>query len=164
MDVLLATLGTTMLLLGLYLCLRPHVPSPIPSYAGIWLLQWSGMADFPAAALSYWGIMTAIVVAVGCMLPPALVKATQGLPHITVTSFAGMSLGLTFGYAPMIIGAALGAVAGTVFFARTPKGAGLQFPSSRFLQYLCAKGFPVVVSVSLIGIAVLVVLAECNRF
>jgi len=151
-----------MLLLGLYLCIRPHVPSVIASYGGIWLLQWSGLLDFPTVTLSYWGIMTVIVVTISSMLSPALVKATQGLLHITITSLAGMLLGLTAGYAPMIVGAVIGAVAGAVFFARTPKGAGLQFPSSRFLQYLCAKGFPTVISVSLTGIAVMMALMKSN--
>ena len=58
--------------------------------------------------------------------------------------------------AAMIVGAVVGAVAGGIFFARTPKGAALHFPSKRFLQYLCAKGFPTVVSVSLLGMALMV--------
>lgn len=88
------------------------------------------------------------------MLPQTLVKATQGMTHITVSSLAGMLLGMTFGYAPMIIGAFVGAVAGAVFFSRTPGGAGLKFPSSRFVQYFCAKGLPAVIVVCLFGIAI----------
>jgi hypothetical protein len=65
-------------------------------------------------------------------------------------------------YASMVIGAAVGAVAGGVFFARTPKGAALRFPSKRFLQYVCAKGFPTVISVSLTGIAIMVAVAAYN--
>ena len=69
-------------------------------------------------------------------------------------ALAGMLLGMTFGYAPMIIGAFVGAVAGAVFFSRTPGGAGLKFPSSRFVQYFCAKGLPAVIVVCLFGIAI----------
>lgn len=80
-----------------------------------------------------------------------------------ITSVAGMLLGLMMGYyASMVIGAAVGAVAGGVFFARTPKGAALRFPSKRFLQYVCAKGFPTVISVSLTGIAIMVAVAAYN--
>jgi len=161
-DILLAISGIIMLLLGIYLCIRPHIPSVIASYGGIWLLQWSDILDFPSVMLSYWGIMVVIVVTILSMLPPTLVKATQGLVPMTVTSVAGMALGLTMGYAPMIVGAAVGTVAGAVFFSRTPKGAGLGFPSSRFLQYLCAKGFPVVISVSLTGIAMMLALMKYN--
>lgn len=159
METLLAISGVAMLLLGLLLCVRPYVPPVIPSYGGIWLLQWSDALDFPSVMLSYWGVMAVIVVTVCVLLPPALVKATQGLPHIAGTAVAGMAVGMTIGYKSMIAGTILGTVAGAVFFARTEKGRGLDFPSSRFLQYLCAKGFPTVISVALTGIAIMVALA-----
>ena len=117
-------------------------------------MQWSGMLHFPSVMLSYWGIMVMLVIITLSMLPQTLVKATQGMTHITVSSLAGMLLGMTFGYAPMIIGAFVGAVAGAVFFSRTPGGAGLKFPSSRFVQYFCAKGLPAVIVVCLFGIAI----------
>ena len=163
MDILLTILGIALLLLGLFLCLRPYVPSVLASYGGLWLLQWGGLIDIPTVTLSYWGVMVVIVVTISSMQSPVMVKATQGLPHILITSFAGMLLGMTMGYyASMVIGAVLGAAAGGIYFARTPKGAALQFPSKRFLQYLCAKGFPTVISVSLTGIALMVAIAAYN--
>lgn len=162
-DILLTILGIAALMLGLFLCLRPYVPSVLASYGGLWLLQWGGMIDVPTVTLSFWGVMVVLVVMTNSMLSPTLVKATQGLPHILVTSAAGMLLGMTLGYyASMVVGAVVGAAAGAVFFARTPKGKGLQFPSQRFLQYLCAKGFPTVVSVVLTGIAIMVAIAAYN--
>ena len=142
-DVLLTILGVMLLGLGLYLCVRPYVPSVLASYGGLWLLQWGGLMEVPTVTLSYWGVMVVIVVTINSMQQPALTKATQGLPQ-------------------MVIGAAVGAVAGGVFFARTPKGAALRFPSKRFLQYVCAKGFPTVISVSLTGIAIMVAVAAYN--
>ena len=38
---------------GIYLCIRPYVPSVIASYGGLWLLQWSGAVSVPAQALGY---------------------------------------------------------------------------------------------------------------
>ena len=125
--------------LGLYLCVRPYVPSVLASYGGLWLLQWGGLMEVPTVTLSYWGVMVVIVVTINSMQQPALTKATQGLPQMLITS-----------------------VAGGVFFARTPKGAALRFPSKRFLQYVCAKGFPTVISVSLTGIAIMVAVAAYN--
>lgn len=163
MDVLLTILGVMLLGLGLYLCVRPYVPSVLASYGGLWLLQWGGLMEEPTVTLSYWGVMVVIVVTINSMQQPALTKATQGLPQMLITSVAGMFLGLMMGYyASMVIGAAVGAVAGGVFFARTPKGAALRFPSKRFLQYVCAKGFPTVISVSLTGIAIMVAVAAYN--
>ena len=163
MDILLTILGVLLLALGLYLCLRPYVPSVLASYGGLWLLQWGGLMEVPTVTLSYWGVMVVIVVTVNSMQTPALVKATQGLPQMVLTSVAGMLLGMMMGYyASMVIGAVAGVVAGGVFFARTPKGSALGFPSKRFLQYLCAKGFPTAISVSLTGIAIMVAVAAYN--
>ena len=131
--------------LGLYLCVRPYVPSVLDSYGGLWLLQWGGLMEVPTVTLSYWGVMVVIVVTINSMQQPALTKATQGLPQMLITSVAGMLLGLMMGYyASMVIGAAL------------------RFPSKRFLQYVCAKGFPTVISVSLTGIAIMVAVAAYN--
>lgn len=143
MDVLLTILGVMLLGLGLYLCVRPYVPSVLASYGGLWLLQWGGLMELPTVTLSYWGVMVVIVVTINSMQQPALTKATQGLPQMLITSVAGMLLGLMMGYyASMVIGAAVGAVAGGVFFARTPKGAALRFPSKRFFAVCLCQGLP----------------------
>lgn len=163
MEILLTVLGVVLMGFGLFLCLRPYVPSVLASYGGLWLLQWGGLMDVPTVTLSFWGVVVVIVVTINSMQPPVMVKATQGLPHIVLTSIAGMLLGMMMGYyASMVIGSVVGAAAGGVFFARTPKGAALQFPSRRFVQYLCAKGFPTIVSVSLTGIAIMVAIATYN--
>ncbi len=154
MDIALLISGILLMLLSLYLCVRPHIPAVIAAYGGLWLMQWSELLVFPSVMLSYWGVMTMIVVIIVSMLPQPVVKATQGMRHITVGALAGMLLGATIGYAPMIIGAFAGALAGCVVFARTPKGSVLRFPSARFVQYFCAKGLPAVVTVSLVGIAI----------
>lgn len=126
-------------------------------------MQWSGWLAFPSVMLSYWGVMTMVVIIIVSLLPQPLVKATQGMPHITVGSVAGMLVGAAVGYAPMIVGAFLGAAAGCVVFARTPKGSALGFPSARFVQYFCAKGLPAVVTVSLLGIAVEVAAVQYSQ-
>lgn len=160
MEILLLILGVLMMLLALWCCMRPHIPSVIPAYAGIWLLQWSRYLEFPSVMLAYWGVMVAIVVVVSSMLSPVLLKTTQGMLHITLSSLAGMLLGLSFGYAPMVVGAFVGAAAGTLFFSRTPKGAGLRGSTYRVVQYFCAKGLPAVITVSLAGIAIEVAIVQ----
>ena len=157
MEISLIIAGAILMVGGIYLCIRPYVPSVIASYGGLWLLQWSGAVSVPAQALGYWGAMVFLVFTISSLQSPALTKATQGTVPITLTSLAGMVVGLSLAsYAALLVGAVGGAVAGGIFFARTPKGAALHFPSKRFLQYLCAKGFPTVVSVSLLGMALMV--------
>lgn len=163
MDISLLILGVLLLACALWLCIRPHIPAVIAAYGGLWLLQWGGWLAFPSVMLSYWGVMTVVVIIITSLLPQPLVKTTQGMVHITVASFAAMLLGMTMGYAPMIIGAFVGAAAGGVVFARSPKGRVLDFPSARFLQYICAKGLPVVIAVSLVGIAIEVALVQYSN-
>ena len=154
MDVVLLISGILFMLSSLYFCVRPHIPAVIPAYGGLWLLQWSGMMAFPSVMMSYWGIMAVVVIIIVSMLPQPVVKATRGMAHITVGAVAGMLIGATIGYAPMIVGAFAGAFAGCMVFVRTPKGKALGLLTSRFVQYFCAKGLPVVVTVSILGIAI----------
>lgn len=163
MSILLVIAGIAVLALGVCLCVRPYVPSPIISYGGLWLLQWSGAISVPQASLSFWGVVVAVMAVISYLETPSLIKTTQGTTHITVTSLAATLLGMTMGhYATMVVGACVGAVAGAVFFARTSKGAALEFPSSKFVRYMCAKCFPTAVTMALTGIAAMVAIAEYN--
>lgn len=161
MEMLLLTAGVAMLALSVFLCIRPYIPAALTAYASLWLLQWSGTVIFPTSTLSYWGIMVLIVVVVTSMLPAPLAKATQGMVHITVSAIAGMVLCMAIHHAAMIPGAFTGALAGTLFYSRTAAGKALQFPSSRFVQYFCAKGLPVVITISLIGIVLRYSIVQC---
>ena len=160
MSIALLILGIILLASSVYFNLRPHIPAVIPAYGGLWVLQWGEWLTMPSVMLSYWGVMVMIVIIITSMQPQTIVKATQGLPHITIGSVCAMLTGATIGYAAMVIGAFAGAIVGGIYFARTPKGKGLAFPSKRFLQYLCAKGLPTVITVSLLGIAIMVAAAE----
>lgn len=160
MEIFLLILGILLMASSLYLCVKPHIPAVIASYGGLWVIQWSGMLAFPSRMMSYWGVMTVVVIIILSMLPQPLLKTTRGMIHITVASFCGMLIGASMGYAPMIIGSFIGAFAGCLIFSRTPKGVALNFPSSKFVQYFCAKGLPAVVTISLIGIAIEVAMVQ----
>ena len=160
MEIVLAIIGIVLAALALLCCIRPYVPAAILAYAAMWMMQWSGVLEFPTVMLSYWGAMVVVVVLLASMQSQALSKATQGMTHITIGAAAGMLAGMTAGYAPMIIGAFLGAFAGTVLFARSPKGHGLGMLTSRFLQYFGAKGLPVVIAMCLIGIIIEVAVVQ----
>ena len=156
MEIFLLILGIALMALSLYLCVRPHVPAVVAAYGGLWVMQWSGMLEFPSRMMSYWGIMAVVVIIILSMLPQPLVKTTRGMTHITVASLCGMLIGASMGYAPMIVGAFVGAFVGCMVYSKTPSGAALRFPSSKFIQYFCAKGLPAVVTISIIGIAIAV--------
>lgn len=160
MNIFLLIAGILLLALSVYLIVRPHFPSVIASYGGLWALLLGDWLDVPMRMLTYWGAMVVVVLIITSMQQRTLVKATQGMVHICLGALTGMALGAVGGYALMVVGAAVGATLGAVVFARTPGGSGLDFPSQRFLQYLCAKGLPAVISVSIIGIAILIAAVE----
>ncbi|MCI9286131.1 MAG: hypothetical protein HFJ91_10190 [Muribaculaceae bacterium] len=108
------------------------------------------------ASYVFWGVAMVIVIALGFMLPPGVARSRKGLPYIAGGALAGMAVGLTFSHAALVAGAFIGAVLGGVAYARTPQGKVLEFPTSRFLNYLCAKGLPAVVTMSIAGTAAII--------
>lgn len=66
-----------------------------------------------------------------------------------------MMVGLTFATsATIIIGSAIGALLGALAFAKTNSGKSLNFPSRQFFNYLAAKGLPIIVTASIIGVTI----------
>jgi hypothetical protein len=146
--------GLLFMAVSLLLVVRPYFPASATAYAGLWLLKWSGVIHPSDWLLTSWGIAVGIVLIIEMMQPRSLARCTNGMMHIGVGVFVGMMVGLTgFSYLSMVVGAAVGGLAGGVVYARTPAGKALRFPSRQFFQYLCAKGMPAVVAVTLIGIA-----------
>ncbi|MDE5751883.1 MAG: hypothetical protein K2H88_04510 [Duncaniella sp.] len=114
----------------------------------------------PLSGYIFWAVAMLIVVALGLILPPAINGSRIGTPYVCGASMAGMLVGLaTSSHAAMVAGAFIGAVLGGIAFAKTPAGKILEFPTSKFLNYLCAKGLPVVVTMSIIGTAAAVLIA-----
>lgn len=105
----------------------------------------------------FWGIAAAIAVAIGLMLPRVVADSRQGLPFMMTGALAGAFVGMLFPYsnAGMILGAVLGTAFGLIIYSRTSSGAILGFPSKKFFNYACAKGFPAVVTACICALAVL---------
>ena len=161
MEMTLFILGIILIILSVFLCLKPYIPSVITAYGAVWLMQWSGRLDFPNVMLSYWGILTMIVIVITSMQPEALVKSTRGLRHITIGAVGGMFAGTTIGYSPMIIGSAVGALLGLVAYSRTKDGDALR-PLTPFFKYFMAKGLPAIITVALLGIILEVAMIQLS--
>lgn len=116
--------------------------------------------EFPLTTYIFWGAATAIVVALYFMLPRSVAASRRGLPYISGASLAGAAIGMAIGgHAAIIIGAVAGALLGGVAYGRTPAGKTLDFPSSKFFNYLCAKGLPVAIAVSMSALAAALIMA-----
>lgn len=107
------------------------------------------------STLAFWGIATALVLGINALLPRHIAEARNGIPYIATASFAAMMVGLTFATsATIIIGSAIGALLGALAFAKTNSGKSLNFPSRQFFNYLAAKGLPIIVTASIIGVTI----------
>lgn len=113
-------------------------------------------ASLPTTStLIFWGVATVLVLILSFMLPKSISGSRRGLGYIAGAALAGALVGLVISHAWMIIGGVAGAVLGSIAYSRTPAGKALGFPSSKFLNYLCAKGLPAVIAVCMAGTAIL---------
>ncbi|MDE5664671.1 MAG: hypothetical protein K2G17_03225 [Duncaniella sp.] len=114
-------------------------------------------------SLIFWGIATAIVICLEYMLPKKITSSRRGVGYIAGAALAGTFVGLTISHEWMIVGAVAGAILGGIAYSRTPAGSIMEFPSSKFLNYLCAKGLPAVVTMCMAGTSVLWFAAILNQ-
>lgn len=108
-----------------------------------------------------WLCMTLVVMVATIMQPAPVRQQTRGVWYMGIGSITGMAVGLlgfTFTmnlpvlYACMILGTAAGCFFGYMLFVNTPRGAAVNFSSVHFFSYLLAKGFPIALSVMMMGI------------
>ncbi len=131
---------------------RSRWDSVMWAYVALWIVK-AGGAVLSIGQLIFWGVASAIAIGIMALLPEQVRKSTLGVGFIVTGALAGMALGILANTISAIIaGAALGAVFGGVAASRTRGGRVLDFPTKRFFNYLCAKGLPAVVSISMIGI------------
>lgn len=120
----------------------------ILAFIALWMVGASG------STLIVWGITALLVWGLTVILPPAVSKSMRGVAYIAGASAAATSIGLLAGPAGPVIGAVCGALFGGLAYGTTPDGKMMGFPSSKFFNYLAAKGFPAAVTMATIGEAV----------
>lgn len=131
----------------------PRFPACIAAYMALWCGRLSGYTLFSDTTMIFWGIAVGLVVINHFMLPAVIRNSSRGLGYISGGALAGMAVGLTL-YRPasVIGGAVLGAFLAAIAYTRTSKGVVLEFPTSKFFNYLGAKGLPAVMAASMIGL------------
>ena len=137
----------------------PIVLSRIPwgsaGISGHVSLKWAGLQyshDFSNSTLTFWGIAVFIVLGITSLLPKPLAQSTRGLGFIAGGAMAGTAAGMAVSAGASIAGSLIGASLGALAYSRTHS---LKFPSSQFVQYLCAKGLPAAVTMSISSIVIL---------
>lgn len=151
---MLILITVILLLAGLGLVFASNRYGIIVVYTGLCVA--AAKASLPTVStLIFWGIATVIVVILSFMLPKSISGSRRGLGYIAGAALAGAMTGLVISHAWMIIGGVVGAILGGIAYSKTPAGKALGFPSSKFLNYLCAKGLPAVIAVCMAGTALL---------
>ena len=121
----------------------------VTAFAALVLSYFAGAVIAPGMLL-FWGVATAIVVALRVMLPRTVTSHHDGMVYIAAGAVAGLFIGIAVypsaSAAAIIAGTLLGALA----YSTTPVGrARLGFPSRKAVNYLCAKGLPVIVALTM---------------
>lgn len=118
-----------------------------------------------------WLCMTLVVMVATIMQPEAVRRQTRGVWYMAIGALTGMAVGLlgfTFTlnlpllYAIMVIATAAGCFFGFMLFTNTPAGVDVGFRSGNFFRYLLAKGFPISITVMMMGIVLVLLLAVTN--
>lgn len=158
---------------ALLLLFRRPFYAPALSYIGLFLISLAKEQGYPLLPLNStilvgWLCMTIVVMLATMMQPEPVRNAANGVAYMTVGALVGMAVGLlgfTFSsqiamlYGIMIVATAAGVFFGFMLYSRTPKGSGLGLASGNFFKYLLAKGFPVAITVMMIGVVLTLVLA-----
>lgn len=146
--------GMLLLIAGVTLCFLSNPYAVAAAYTGMLAVGLTAVHS-SATSLIFWGVAAVIVLVIQYLLPRNVARSRLGIGYIAGAALAGAFVGMVMSHGWMIVGAAVGAILGGIAFSRTPDGAGMEFPSSKFLNYLCAKGLPAVVVMSIAGTTVL---------
>lgn len=103
----------------------------------------------------FWGVAAGIAIGINVLLPGPVAKSTDGTPYMTGASITGAFVGLLLGSAGLIVGAMAGVVCGGIAYSRSPRGGNLEFPSRKFMNYLCAKGLPITITCCISALTIL---------
>lgn len=149
--IVVACMAVALSVVGSFMSARWAAPA---AFVGLALAGLSEYIDLKPGSYIFWFVATMIVVIISVMLPKSVACARNGVGYIAGATLAGTLVGLCIGHAGMILGAVIGAFCGALAYSRTPSGKALGFPSRKSVNYLCAKGFPAVITMCMVGTVV----------
>ncbi|WP_297450189.1 DUF456 domain-containing protein [uncultured Alistipes sp.] len=141
MSIVWIVLAFVCLLAGIAGCIVPVLPGPPLSYAALWLMKWSGTADFDGRFLLLWGIVTLAVTVADYLLPAWLSKRFGGSKYAATGSLVGLLAGMFF-FPPLgpVAGAFLGALAGELLYDSSDTGKAFKAACGAFVAFLLGTG------------------------
>lgn len=148
-SIILISVAVISALASLVIAYIPRGWGALVAYCGLLCLSFVPGLNVRTDTLLFWGIAALIALGICSLLPDWVSKSRKGVGYIVTATIAGALVGMLI--SGLIIGAVTGAFCGALAFSRTPEGKTLKFPSSEFLNYLCAKGLPAIVTACIAG-------------
>lgn len=138
---MLIILAVVCLLAGIAGCIVPVLPGPPLGYAALWLMKWSGAADFDGQFLLIWGIVTLAVTAADYLLPAWLSKRFGGSKYAATGSLVGLLAGMIF-FPPVgpVVGAFIGAFVGEMLYDSSDAGKAFKAACGACVAFLLGTG------------------------
>lgn len=118
-----------------------------------------------------WLCMTVVVMIATIMQPRAVTSQRRGEAYMLVGAIAGLAVGLlgfSFSsaiqmlYGIMVVAVVAGLFFGYLIFTNTPAGSAVRINSGHFFNYLLAKGFPTAITVMMIGVPLVIIVAQAS--
>ena len=165
MAILLIIIAVLLYGISVLLLLRKEILGPVAAFLAMGAVYLSGLLPMNMNMIITWLCLTLVVSGVTAMQPAALMSQQRGMGYIMTGAAAGLAVGLmgyTFTesisavYAIMVLAVVAGIFFGYMLFTRTPDGAQLRTSRNRFFSYLLAKGFPVAIAVSMLGVPLII--------
>lgn len=153
MNIVCIILSATAVMTALAGMFRADKRAPLAAWCAYAFLILSSAKVPTWQSVAFWGAAAAIAFSINMLLPQHISRARIGLGYIAGASLAGTFAGILLSQAGMILGAAAGAFIGALAFSRTPQGAEIRYPFSKFINYVCAKSMPTVITACICGLS-----------
>ncbi|MCM1067768.1 MAG: hypothetical protein NC418_09385 [Muribaculaceae bacterium] len=133
----------------------PRLPVVLAAYAALVCSHFAGAVYVDAKILIFWGVAALIVLGLRLLAPRALMAAVKAQRYVALGTLCGVVLGymLSPTAAAIIASGAVCAALGGMAYMLTPGSPRVSPASAAFLEFLCAKGLPCVVTASMATIA-----------
>lgn len=135
LDIVLITIGTIFIILGIVGCILPALPGTPLCYLGIILLEFTDKIKFSIPFLVFWAVVVIVIQILDYVVPMWGTKKFGGGKYGVWGSTAGLIIGLFFTPLGIIIGPFAGAVLGELIGGKNVRGA-LKAGFGAFLGFL----------------------------
>lgn len=121
--------------------------------------------DIAVSTLIFWLVAASVAGFIVYMLPDEVRTMRTGVSFFVTGALAGTAVGVAFGsMAALIIGAAAGIFFGALIFSNAMPEHDFKLTSKKYLNYILAKGLPILVVMCIVGIILAQSIGKMNNY